>query len=241
MSARFWCRYEFGKIKTLVLGSIALIEPIRQQNNNWDMKTQEIWNECENTLPQFDTLYGVMAHSDSTVFPNIWQEMLSYYNEAYFTKDQLRYFEIGVSIVSILNKCHFCIQHHATENKFASNLSNEWNDIAIDYLQTQLKLNRNNPSLSDIHQLAKIIPNDTKDSIKSADVWKEYLIMKLAYHLCYYVAYGRDEPKKTYTERHILWTQLDNAFGDDKHFLESLIWRLSQCIAFNAHNDFLEL
>ena len=87
-----------------------LIEPIEKPKKSWDNKTKKIWNECEQKLPQFDNLYGTMAHSHSTVFKNIWQEMLDYYNKDHFTSDQLRYFEIGVSIVSILNKCHFlCI------------------------------------------------------------------------------------------------------------------------------------
>ena len=104
----------------------------------------------------------------------------------------------------------------------------------------KLKLDRNCPLLDDIDEL-NMLRKDIKDLSDDDEAEKEYAVMNLAYHLCYYIAFGREEPGVTYKARHQIWKELDAVFGNDKYFMESLIWRLSQCIAFNAHNDFLEL
>ena len=67
-----------------------------------------LWDKMT-TYGAFENQAGVMAQRPP-IFKHIWSMLIDLADEAVMSK---RYLEIGLVTVSLLNKCDYCVSHHA--------------------------------------------------------------------------------------------------------------------------------
>jgi len=67
-----------------------------------------LWNKMT-TYGAFENQAGVMAHR-LPIFKHIWSLLIDLADEAVLPK---RYLELAVVTVSLLNRCTYCVSHHA--------------------------------------------------------------------------------------------------------------------------------
>ena len=71
---------------------------------------------------------------------------------------------------------------------------------------------------------------------------EDSLVVDLAYFLVWSAVYPRvrdTHPRLVRTLRHRLYARLAERFTARQ--IEEMTWRFAQCLAFNLHNDFLEI
>ncbi len=67
-----------------------------------------LWDKMT-TYGAFENQAGVMAQRPP-IFKHMWSMLIDLADEAVLSK---RYLEIGLVTVSLLNKCDYCVAHHA--------------------------------------------------------------------------------------------------------------------------------
>jgi AhpD family alkylhydroperoxidase len=178
----------------------------------------QLWDQCEATVPEFRHLWSTMAHSP-TIFRYIWGELLALKRESPVAA---RHFELAVVTTSTLTSCNYCVSHHTPLAAQAGCGSEQ-----LDYVLS-LRL--------------EALPEDYNFPVRSGFDTVESLVIDLAYFLVWAGIYAPQQqvpPRHLYRLKHRLFTKLQKHFPPRQ--IEELTWRIAQCVAFNWHNDFLEL
>jgi AhpD family alkylhydroperoxidase len=74
-----------------------------------DPEVRPLWDECERLFPAFRHLWATQAHSP-IVFRHVWGQLLDL---RHHSPVAARHFEIGIVVASSLNRCRYCVSHHA--------------------------------------------------------------------------------------------------------------------------------
>lgn len=195
---------------------MSLLPPATREQLPADL--HPLWDECERSLPAFRNLWATMAHSP-TIFRHIWGELLELKRTSPVSA---RHFELAIVVVSALNRCTYCVSHHAplaqatglTDRQLASVSGLVLGPLAEDH---------------DFPPRQGFSPEDG-------------LVIDLAHFLMWsgiYPHVAGVHPRTVHRLRRRLFARLAERFTPRQ--LEELTWRITQCVAFNWHNDFLEL
>jgi AhpD family alkylhydroperoxidase len=183
-----------------------------------DPEVRALWDECERTYPAFKHLWATQANSP-IIFRHVWGQLLELKRKSPVAA---RHFEIGIVVASALNRCRYCVSHHAPLAEAAG-----LTDAQVASLG-QLALE----PLAEDHDFpprAGFAPDDS-------------LVIDLAYFLVWSGIYphtGDVHPRVVQRLRRRLLGRLREQFSERQ--IEELTWRIVQCVAFNWHNDFFEL
>lgn len=189
--------------------------PTREQV---DPELRPLWDECERTYPSFKHLWATQAHSP-TLFRHVWGQLLELKRRS---PVEARHFEIGIVVASTLNRCRYCVSHHAPLAEAAGLTSEQVETLAGLTLE----------ALGEDHTFPPR-PGFTPD---------DSLVIDLAHFLVWSGIYPHAadvHPRVVHRLRHRLMARLRERFSERQ--IEELTWRIVQCVAFNWHNDFLEL
>ena len=189
--------------------------PTREQ---LDPEVRALWDECERTYPAFKHLWATQANSP-IIFRHVWSQLLELKRRSPVAA---RHFEIGIVVASALNRCRYCVSHHAplaeaaglTDAQVASLAQLALEPLAEDH---------------DFPQRAGFTPDDSR-------------VIDLAYFLVWSGIYPHTadvHPRVVQRLRRRLLGRLREQFSERQ--IEELTWRIVQCVAFNWHNDFFEL
>jgi AhpD family alkylhydroperoxidase len=177
-----------------------------------------MWDECERTLPAFRNLWATMAHSP-TIFRHVWGQLLELKGQSPVAA---RHFEIAIVVVSSLNRCAYCVAHHVPLA--------EATGLGAAQLEALARLTLE--PLSEHHDFP------TRPGFSRADS----LVVDLAYFVVWSGVYPHLAPvypRVIHGLRRRLFGALAEHFSRQQ--IEELTWRTTQCVAFNWHNEFLEL
>ena len=183
-----------------------------------DPEVRALWDECERTYPAFKHLWATQANSP-IIFRHVWGQLLELKRKSPVAA---RHFEIGIVVASALNRCRYCVSHHAplaeaaglTDAQVASLAHLTLEPLAEDH---------------DFPPRAGFAPDDS-------------LVIDLAYFLVWSGIYPHTadvHPRVVHRLRRRLLGRLREQFSERQ--IEELTWRIVQCVAFNWHNDFFEL
>jgi AhpD family alkylhydroperoxidase len=174
-----------------------------------------LWDECERTYPDFRNLWATMAHSP-IVFRHVWGQLLALKRDS---PVEARHFEIVILVVSNATRCDYCVAHH-TPRALGTGLT----AAQVRYL-TSLA----GTGLADDEAFVAEHPG-----FGAADS----LVIDLA-RLTVWVGLQAPHPSAVHRRRRQLFERLAAAFSPRQ--IEELVWRTTQCAAFNWHNELLEL
>jgi AhpD family alkylhydroperoxidase len=177
-----------------------------------------LWDQCAAQVPEFRHLWSTMAHSP-TIFRFIWGELLALKRDSPVAA---RHFELAVVTVSTLTACNYCVSHHTPLAAQAG-----YRGAQIDYI-LGLRL--------------EPLPENHDFPIRPLFDAASSLVIDLAYFLVWSGIYAPQQhvPQRQVSGlKHRLFQKLQEHFSPRQ--IEELTWRMTQCVAFNWHNDFLEL
>lgn len=177
-----------------------------------------LWDECERQAPSFRHLWATQANSP-IVFRYIWGELLAMKTSSPVAA---RHFELAIVVVSGLNRCRYCVSHHTPLAGAAG----------LDGAQLEAVAALSLGPLPEDHAFAPRPGFDVADS----------LVVDLAYFLVWagvWAVVHDVHPRVVHALRRRLFARLRDHFSPPQ--LEELVWRIAQCVAFNWHNEFLEL
>jgi AhpD family alkylhydroperoxidase len=189
--------------------------PTREQV---DPEVRPLWDECERAYPAFKHLWATQANSP-IVFRHVWGQLLELKRGSPVAS---RHFEIGIVVASALNRCRYCVSHHAPLAEAAGLTEQQVAALA------RLRLE----PLADDHDFPSRAGFSADDS----------LVIDLAYFLVWsgiYAPIVDAHPRLVQRLRRRLLGRLHERFSARQ--IEELTWRIVQCVAFNWHNDFFEL
>ncbi len=179
---------------------------------------QPLWDDCERLAPTFRDLWATQANSP-IVFRHIWGGLLEIKKSSPVAA---RHFELAIVVVSSLNRCRFCVAHHVPLAEAAG---------------------------TSAAQLAALrgltlgpLPADHAFPPRAGFDADESLVIDLAYFLVWAGTWANlndVDPRAVQTLRRRLYARLAERFSPRQ--IEELVWRITQCVAFNWHNEFLEL
>lgn len=183
-----------------------------------DPEVRSLWDECERTYPAFRHLWATQAQSP-TVFRHVWGQLLELKRRS---PVEARHFEIGIVVASALNRCRYCVSHHAPLAE-ATGLT-----------------------AAQVAELSRLtlepLPEDHEFRARPGFASDDSLVIDLAYFLVWSGIYPHAapvHPRIVHVLRRRLMARLRERFSERQ--LEELTWRIVQCVAFNWHNDFFEL
>ncbi len=177
-----------------------------------------LWDECDRRLPAFRNLWATMAHSP-TIFRHVWGQLLELKRRSPVAA---RHFEIAIVVVSSLNRCAYCVSHHVPLAEAAGVHPEQVAALA-------------NLTLGPL-------PEDHDFPTRPGFSREESLVADLAYFIVWSGVYphvAAIHPRVIHTLRRRLVAALAEHFSRQQ--IEELTWRTTQCVAFNWHNEFLEL
>lgn len=192
---------------------LALLKPLNKEDLSEDLQNQ--WDLYEKEEPTFRNLWGTQAHSP-TIFKHIWQNLLNFKKDSPVSQ---HHFELTILVTSNLATCNYCVSHHSPRA------------IKQGFTEKQLNL------ILGI-RLNKESCWEDNDAFNKDD----NLVIALAYHLVWSGIYAQAHnihPRVIFHERNKIHDRLISSFSPQQ--IEELVWRTTQCIAFNWHNDFLEI
>ena len=195
---------------------MGLLPPLTRDRIPTDLHA--LWDECERTLPAFRNLWATMAHSPA-LFRHVWGQLLELKRQSPVAA---RHFEIAIVVVSSLNRCAYCVSHHAPLARLAG--------LSADQLTALMALTLGP------------LPEDHAFPTRPGFSRDESLVVDLAYFLVWSGVYPHAAPVHPRTIRALrqrLYGALAERFSHQQ--IEELTWRTTQCVAFNWHNEFLEL
>jgi AhpD family alkylhydroperoxidase len=195
---------------------VAALNPLTRDRVPPDL--QPLWDECERVYPDFRNLWATMAHSP-VVFRHVWGQLLALKRES---PVEARHFELAILVVSGLLRCRYCVSHH-TPRALATGLTAE----QLDRL-AELRLG----PLAETHDFPPVAGFDGDES----------LVIALAYFTVWAGVQAPANgvpPGTVHRLRRRLFERLHARFSPRQ--IEELVWRTAQCVAFNLHNDLLEL
>jgi AhpD family alkylhydroperoxidase len=179
---------------------------------------RSLWDECERKVPSFRHLWATMAHSP-TLFRHVWGQLLELKQTS---PVDARQYELGIVVVSTLTRCVYCLGQHTPLAEAAG--------LSPIQLQALAKLDLG--PLPEDHAFPPRPDFSPDDS----------LVIDLAYFLVWSGVYARTadvHPRVVHALRRRLHARLRERFSPRQ--IEELTWRFAQCVAFNWHNEFMEL
>jgi AhpD family alkylhydroperoxidase len=192
---------------------VALLKPLTRDEIESELVA--LWDECERTYPDFRNLWATMAHSP-VVFRHVWGQLLALKRDSPVAA---RHFEIVILVVSQATRCDYCVAHH-TPRALAAGLTPE--QVAT--------LGAAAPGEDD--GFGPVPGFDADDSLvvhlARFTVWAELRAPAAGVH-----------PRVIHQRRRQLFDRLAARFSPRQ--IEELVWRTTQCAAFNWHNELLEL
>jgi AhpD family alkylhydroperoxidase len=177
-----------------------------------------LWDECERTYPDFRNSWATMAHSP-VLFRHVWGQLLALKHDS---PVEARHFEIVILVMSNANRCDYCVAHH-TPRALGTGLS----DAQVAYLATLAA-----PDLAADDDVPSHPGFDAADGLvidlARFTVWAGLRAPAAGVH-----------PRVVQRRRRQLLERLAARFTPRQ--IEELVWRTTQCAAFNWHNELLEL
>ena len=193
---------------------MALLKPLTREEIAPDLVS--LWDECERVYPDFRHLWATMAHSP-IVFRHVWGQLLDLKRES---PVEARHFEIAILVVSHVTRCEYCVAHH-TGRAFQTGLTDE----QVAYLATVGAASMTKDGTCLRH------PGFDAD---------ESLVIDLARFILWAgMRAAGVHPRTVHERRRRLFERVAARFTPRQ--IEELIWRTTQCVAFNWHNELLEL
>jgi AhpD family alkylhydroperoxidase len=195
---------------------MALLEPLTREDLPPDLRP--IWDECERVYPDFRSSWATMAHSP-VLFRHVWGQLLALKKDSPVAA---RHFEIAIMVVSNATRCAYCLAHHHPRALGTG--------LTPAQLETLAAL-AGRPLAPD-HPF-DAYPGFTDDDGLVIDlarfvVWSGLQAPGAGVH-----------PGAIHRLKRALFDRLTGRFTPRQ--VEELVWRTTQCVAFNWHNEILEL
>jgi AhpD family alkylhydroperoxidase len=195
---------------------MALLKPLSRDEIAPDLRP--LWDECEATYPDFRNSWATMAHSP-ILFRHVWGQLLALKTDS---PVEARHFEIAILVVSNATRCEYCVAHHGPRALGAG--------LTAAQLATLAALA--GTALADDHPFAGYPGFDADDclviDLARFTVWAGLQAPAAGVH-----------PRVVHRLRRELFDRLAARFSPRQ--IEELVWRTTQCAAFNWHNELLEL
>ena len=195
---------------------MALLKPLTREQIAPELHA--LWDECETTYPDFRNAWATMAHSP-ILFRHVWGQLLALKNES---PVEARHFEIAILVVSNATRCDYCLAHHNPRGLGAG--------LSAGQLATLASLAGR--TLDAEHAFDPYPGFDADDSlvidVARFVVWSGLQAPTAGVH-----------PRTVHRLKRRLFDRLAARFTPRQ--IEELVWRTTQCAAFNWHNELLEL
>ena len=177
-----------------------------------------LWDECEATYPDFRNSWATMAHSP-ILFRHVWGQLLALKKES---PVEARHFELAILIVSNATRCEYCVAHH-NPRALGTGLS---------AAQIMALASLARAPLAEDHDFAGY-PGFDDDEGLVIDLARVVVGAGLP------APGGGLHPRVAQRLRRELFDRLGARFSPRQ--IAELVWRTTQCAAFNWHNELLEL
>jgi len=177
-----------------------------------------LWDECEKAYPDFRNSWATMAHSP-ILFRHVWGQLIALKKDSPVAA---RHFEITILVVSNATRCEYCVAHHSPRALGAGLTATQVAALAA--------LAR--APLAEDHAFATYPGFDADDSLV-IDLARVVVFAGLQ------APAAGAHPRVVHRLRRELFDRLAARFSPRQ--IEELVWRTTQCAAFNWHNELLEL
>ena len=190
-----------------------LLKPLTREEVAPELRA--LWDECEQAYPDFRNSWATMAHSP-ILFSHVWGQLLALKTESPVAA---RHFEITILVVSNATRCDYCVAHHAPR-ALGTGLSGAQLNALAEIARVPL---------AEDHAFSAYPGFDADDS----------LVIDLARVVLLAGLHADVHPRVVHRLRRELFDRLAARFSPRQ--IEELVWRTTQCAAFNWHNELLEL
>ena len=177
-----------------------------------------LWDECETAYPDFRNSWATMAHSP-ILFRHVWGQLIALKKDSPVAA---RHFEITILVVSNATRCEYCVAHHSPRALGAG--------LTAAQVAALAELAR--APLAEDHAFATYPGFDADDSLV-IDLARVVVFAGLQ------APAAGAHPRVVHRLRRELFDRLAARFSARQ--IEELVWRTTQCAAFNWHNELLEL
>jgi len=177
-----------------------------------------LWDECEKAYPDFRNSWATMAHSP-ILFRHVWGQLIALKKDSPVAA---RHFEITILVVSNATRCEYCVAHHSPRALGAG--------LTAAQVAALAELAR--APLAEDHAFASYPGFDADDSLV-IDLARVVVFAGLQ------APAAGAHPRVVHRLRRELFDRLAARFSPRQ--IEELVWRTTQCAAFNWHNELLEL
>ena len=177
-----------------------------------------LWDECETAYPDFRNSWATMAHSP-ILFRHVWGQLIALKKDSPVAA---RHFEITILVVSNATRCEYCVAHHSPRALGAG--------LTAAQVAALAELAR--APLAEDHAFATYPGFDADDSLV-IDLARVVVFAGLQ------APAAGAHPRVVHRLRGELFDRLAGRFSPRQ--IEELVWRTTQCAAFNWHNELLEL
>ena len=177
-----------------------------------------LWDECEKVYPDFHNSWATMAHSP-ILFRHVWGQLLALKQDSPVAA---RHFEITILVVSNATRCDYCVAHHAPRAL----------GTGLTAAQVAALAELARVPLAAEHAFAGYPGFDADDSLV-IDLARVVVFAGLQ------APAAGVHPRVVHRLRRELFDRLAARFTPRQ--VEELVWRTTQCAAFNWHNELLEL
>jgi len=189
-----------------------LLKPLTREEVAPELRA--LWDECEAAYPDFRNAWATMAHSP-ILFRHVWGQLLALKKDS---PVEARHFELVILIVSNATRCDYCVAHHNPRALGAG--------LSAAQITALASLAR--APLAEAHDFAPYPGFDADES----------LVIDLA-RVVVWAGLERPHPRAVHRLRRELFDRLGARFSPRQ--IAELVWRTTQCAAFNWHNELLEL
>jgi AhpD family alkylhydroperoxidase len=193
-----------------------LLKPLTREQIPPDLVP--LWDECERTYPDFRNSWATMAHSP-VIFRHVWGQLLALKHDS---PVEARHFEIVILVMSNANRCEYCVSHH-TPRALGTGLT----PAQVAYLATL--------TASGVAADGEVTSHPGFD----ADDGLVIDLARFAVWAGLQAPASGVHPRVVHGRRRRLFERLAARFSPQQ--IEELVWRTTQCAAFNWHNELLEL
>jgi AhpD family alkylhydroperoxidase len=193
-----------------------LLKPLTREQIAADLVP--LWDECERTYPDFRNSWATMAHSP-VIFRHVWGQLLALKDDS---PVEARHFEIVILVMSNANRCEYCVSHH-TPRALGTGLT----PAQVAYLATL--------TASGVAEDGEVTSHPGFD----ADDGLVIDLARFAVWAGLQAPASGVHPRVVHGRRRRLFERLAARFSPQQ--IEELVWRTTQCAAFNWHNELLEL
>ena len=192
------------------------LKPLTRDDITPDLRA--LWDECETVYPDFRNSWATMAHSP-ILFRHVWGQLVALKQESPVAA---RHFEITILVVSNATRCEYCVAHHAPRALGAG--------LSAAQIAALAELAR--VPLAEDHAFGAYPGFDADDSLV-IDLARVVVLAGL------HAPAAGVHSRVVHRLRRELFDRLTARFSPRQ--IEELVWRTTQCAAFNWHNELLEL